>query len=159
MTPADRPPGGAGEPGEGDSLSRLLRGPTEEERARIRADLVGGAVQVQVGGWALYRAVWSTGEVIGVAALMADHGELTVLGENLQSAWERWAFDLWGLNGGQVDVDSGCERTREWFLDAARGIVGSDASSVGSMRAGESSAPADVRFRRAMDSHREGGDR
>ena len=159
MTPAGRLPAAAGEPGEGDSLSRLFGGPTEDERARIRADLIVRAVQVQVGGWDLYRAVWSTGEVIGVAALMADHGELTVLGENLQSAWERWAFDLWGLNGGQVDVDSGCERTREWFLDAARGIVGSDASSVGSMRAGESSAPADVRLRQVVDSHREGGGR
>ncbi len=112
-----------------------------------------------MGGWAPYRAVWSTGEVIGVAALIADHGELTAIGESLQSAWERWAFDLWGLNGGQVDVDNGCERTREWFLDAARGIGGSDASSVGSMCVGESSAVAGVRSRRAMDSDRKGGDR
>ncbi|WP_260760296.1 hypothetical protein [Mycobacterium sp. SMC-4] len=114
-------------------------------------------MQVQVGGWGLHRAVWSTGEVIGVAALMADHGELTALGESLQSAWERRAFDLWGLNGGQVEVDSGCERTREWFLDAARGIVSSDASS-GSVRTTESTAAADSRSRRATDSDRKGGD-
>ena len=159
MTPADRFPGGAGEPGEGDSLSRLFAGPTDEDRARMRADLIARAFQVQVGGWAPYRRVWSTGEVIGVAALMGDLGELTAIGENLQSAWERWAFDLWGLNDGQADVDNDCERTREWFLDAARRIVGSEASSVGSMHVGESSAPAGVRPRRAMDSHREGGDR
>lgn len=159
MTPGDRFPGGAGKPGEGDSLSRLFGGPTEEERARIRAGLIARALQVQVGGWAPYRAVWSTGEVIGVAAVMGDHGELMALGESLQSACERWAFDLWGLNGGQADVDNDCARTREWLLDAARGIAGSDTSSVGSMRAGESSAVMGVHSRRATDSDRKGGDR
>ena len=124
MTPADRIAGGAGEPGDGDSLSRLFGGPTAEERARIRADLIARAIQVQVGGWAPYRTVWSTGEVIGVAALIGDRVELTAQGESLRSAWERWAFDLWGLSGGQGDVDNDCERTREWFLEAAREVGG-----------------------------------
>lgn len=157
MTPADRLPGGAGEPGERDPLSRLFAGPTNEDRARMRADLMARAVQVQVGGWAPYRRVWSTGEVIGVAALMGDHGELMALGETVQSAWERWAFDLWGLNDGQADVADDCERTREWFLDTAAGIASSDASS-GSLRVTESTAAADSRSARATGSDRMGGD-
>lgn len=63
--------------------------------------------------------LWSTGEVIGVAVLLGEQGELTALGETVLSALERWAFDLWGLNGGQADVDNACEATRQWFLDAA----------------------------------------
>ncbi|MFP1154327.1 hypothetical protein ACK280_19850 [Mycobacterium sherrisii] len=57
--------------------------------------------------------------MVGVAALLGRHAELAALGETVQSAWERWAFDLWGMDRGQVDVDNGCEETREWFLDAA----------------------------------------
>jgi hypothetical protein len=66
-----------------------------------------------------HQGVWSTGEVIGVAVLLGSHGELAAFGESLQSALSRWAFDLWGLDGGQADVDTGCEATRQWFLDAA----------------------------------------
>lgn len=139
-------------------MSRLFAGPTEEDRARIRADLLARASQVQVGGWAPYRAVWSTGEVVGVAALLADHGELMTLGESLLSVWERWAFDLWGLTNGQADVDNNCECTREWFLDAAREIASSEASS-GSVRAAEQTAVGDANSRKAKDSNRKGGDR
>lgn len=106
-------------PGEDDSLTRLFGGPTEDERARIRADLIARAVQVQVGGWALYRAVWSTGELIGVAVILADDRELAVLGESRQSGRERWAFDLWGLDSGEADVDNGCKTTCHCFRDAA----------------------------------------
>jgi hypothetical protein len=119
MTPGDPHPGEQGEPADCDSLSRLFAGPTDEDRARLRADLLVRAGQVRANGWERYRGLWSTGEVIGVALLQGDHGELVALGETLQSALERWAFDLWGLDRGQADVDNGCEATGEWFVDAA----------------------------------------
>lgn len=70
---------------------------------------------MRVRGWESYRRLWSTGEVIGVALLLADDGELTALGESGHSALERWAFDLWGLDRGQADVDNGFSATRRWF--------------------------------------------
>jgi hypothetical protein len=60
--------------------------------------------------------------LIGVAVLLGADGELAALGETLQSAWSRWAFDLWGLKGWQADVDNGCEATRQWFEDAANEV-------------------------------------
>jgi hypothetical protein len=102
-----------------DLLSRFFAGPTDEDRARLRSDLLSRAALVRANGWEPYRGVWSTGELIGVVALLGADGELAALGETLQSAWSRWAFDLWGLKGGQADVDNGCEATRQWLEGAA----------------------------------------
>jgi hypothetical protein len=85
---------------DGDLLSRFFAGPTDEDRARLRSDLLSRAALVRTNGWEPYRGVWSTGELIGVAALLGADRELAALGETLQSAWSRWAFDLWGLRGG-----------------------------------------------------------
>jgi hypothetical protein len=106
-----------------DLLSRFLAGPTDEDRARLRSDLLSRAALVRTNGWESYRGVWSAGELIGVAALLGADGELAALGETLQSAWSRWAFDLWGLRGGQADVDNDCEATRQWFEDAANEVT------------------------------------
>jgi hypothetical protein len=119
MTPGGPLSDGAGEPADRDPLSHIFAGPTDDERARLRADLLARAAQVQAHGWEPYRGLWSTGEVIGVAVLLGEQGELTALGETPESARERWAFDLWGLDGGQADVDNSCEATRQWFLAAA----------------------------------------
>lgn len=108
----------------GSDESESPAGPKDEDRARFRADLLSRAAQVQANGWEPYRGLWSTGEVVGVAALLGEHAELAALGETVQSAWERWAFQLWGLDRGQADVDNGCEATREWFLDAAYEFAG-----------------------------------
>jgi hypothetical protein len=105
-----------------DLLSRFFAGPTDEDRARLRSDLLSRAALVRTNGWEPYRGVWSTGELIGVAALLETDSELAALGETLQSAWSRWAFDLWGLKGGQADVDNGCEATRQWFEGAANEV-------------------------------------
>lgn len=110
-----------------DSLSRMFAGPTDEDRARLRADLLIRAAQVRIHGWEPFRGLWSTGEVIGVAALLGAHAELAALGETVQSAWERWAFDLWGLDAGQSDVDNECEVTRQWFVDTANALASDDA--------------------------------
>ncbi|AAS03168.1 hypothetical protein PICSAR240_00699 [Mycobacterium avium subsp. paratuberculosis] len=131
MTPGGPHRGGRGEPDDRganrDALSHFFAGPTDDDRARLRADLLARAGQVRATGWEPYHGLWSTGEVIGVALLLGDHAELAALGETVQSALERWAFDLWGLDGGQADVDDGCEETREWFLDAAYEFGGQEA--------------------------------
>lgn len=54
-----------------------------------------------------------------MAMVLADHAELTALGETEHSALERWAFDLWGLRRGPADVVNGCKAARQWFRDAA----------------------------------------
>lgn len=100
-------------------LAALFTGPTDEDRARRRADLIGRAAQVRSAGWEPYRGLWSTGEMIGVAVLLGEDTELAALGETQESAWQRWAFDLWGLDRGQADADNNCAATRQWFLDAA----------------------------------------
>lgn len=108
-----------GEASDRDPLSRLFAAPTDQDRARLRAGLLGRAALVRANGWAPYRGLWSTGELIGVAALLGEHGELAGCGETLESTWQRWAFDLWGLDEGQDDVDNDCAVTRQWFLDSA----------------------------------------
>ena len=96
--------------------------PTDDERERRRGDLLHRAELVRTHGWDDYGAVWSTGEVVGVAALLGDHDILGGLDETLQSVWARWAFDLWGLTDGQADVDDNCKMTRRWFIETARGL-------------------------------------
>lgn len=158
MTYTGQFPGDSGEAAGEDPLSHLLAGPTDGDRTHLRADLLARAALARANGWESYRGIWSTGEVVGVAVVLADHAELAALGETEQSALERWAFDLWGLQRGSVDVANGCRDTREWFLDAARGIARSDASS-GSVRAAEPTAVADVRSCRGTDSDSKGGGR
>lgn len=119
MTPGGPSSEGQDKPADRDLLSRLFAGPTDEDRAQIRADLLARAAQVRANGWADFQGLWSTGEVIGVAVLLEAHAELAARRETLQSARERWAFELWGLEAGQADVDNGCPATRQWFVDAA----------------------------------------
>ena len=96
--------------------------PTDAEQERRRDDLLHRAELVRAHGWDDYRAVWSTGEAAGVAALLGDHDILGELDGTLQSVWARWAFDLWGLTDGQADVNDNCKRTRRWFIDIARAL-------------------------------------
>lgn len=110
--------------------------PTAEERDHRRADLLHRAALVQADGWDDYRATWSTGEVVAVAALLGAHDELTALDETLQTAWERWAFDLWGLAGGQSDVDDDCRATRRWFLETATELSASTPPEIEERRFG-----------------------
>jgi hypothetical protein len=100
----------------------MFNRPTDAERERRRDDLLHRAELVRTRGWNDYRAVWSTGEVVGVAALLGDNDILGALDETLQSVWARWAFDLWGLTDGQADVDDNCKQTRRWFMETARAL-------------------------------------
>ena len=99
--------------------SGVFSRPTDAERERRRVDLINRARLVRAHGWDDYRAVWSTGEVVGVAALLGDLDILAEFEESLQTAWARWAFDVWGLADGQADVDDNCRDTRRWFIDTA----------------------------------------
>lgn len=123
MTPAGQFPGAPGKGAGEDPLSHLRAGRTDGDRTRLRAELLARAAEVRANGWEAYRGIWSTGEVVGVAVVLADHAELAALGETEQSALERWAFDLWGLTNGQADVANGCKATRQWFRDATVGFA------------------------------------
>jgi hypothetical protein len=93
--------------------------PTDAERERLHDDLLHRAELVRTRGWNDYRAVWSTGEVVGVAALPGANDILGELDETLQSVWARWAFDLSGLTDGQANVDDNYKQTRRWFMETA----------------------------------------
>lgn len=96
--------------------------PDHGQLARHGDDLIHRANLVRRHGWDDYRHRWSCGEVLGAALVLGDDDELERCGETTISALERWAFDLWGITGGQSDVDTGLQRTRAWFnsIRAAR---------------------------------------
>ena len=54
-----------------------------------------------------------------MAALLGDHDILAEFDQSLQTAWARWAFDLWGLADGRADVDDNYRETRRLFIDTA----------------------------------------
>ncbi|WP_205874831.1 hypothetical protein [Mycobacterium camsae] len=99
----------------------LFESPDENKLAR-HADLIHRAQLVSRDGWGRYRRLWSCGEVIGTALVLGDDAELQRCGETRHSALERWAFDLWGMTGGQADAEAGLLRTQAWFdsIRAAR---------------------------------------
>lgn len=91
-------------------------GPLNKQRQQQRsAELLHRAALVTEYGWGQFRHQWSTGEVVGTALVLHDRAELIRHGETVDSALGRWAFDLWGIRGGQSDLDSGCPATRTWF--------------------------------------------
>lgn len=102
---------------------RLIFEPHDQFQVSQQADdLIRRANLVGRDGWDEYRHRWSCGEVLAAALVLGDQTELNCSGETTVSALERWAFDLWGITGGQSDVDSGLPRTRAWFdsIRAAR---------------------------------------
>jgi hypothetical protein len=93
----------------------IFEPPDKDQLARYGDALIYRANLVYRDGWHQYRHVWSCGEVIGTALVLGDDAELQRCGETTISALERWAYDLWGINGGQAEVDAGLPRTRAWF--------------------------------------------
>ncbi|MBU8832372.1 hypothetical protein [Mycolicibacterium goodii] len=100
-------------------MSSIFEPPAQDQVTRHADDLMQRAKLVRRDGWDQYRHVWSCGEVIGTALILDDDAELQRCGETKISALKRWAFDLWGITGGQSDVDAGLPRTHAWF-DAIR---------------------------------------
>lgn len=103
-------------------MSSIFEPPDQAQLALHGDDLIRRASLVRRDGWDQYRHLWSCGEVIGTALILGDDAELQRCGQTTISALERWAFDLWGITGGQSDVASGLLRTRAWFysIRAAR---------------------------------------
>ncbi|WP_166906501.1 hypothetical protein [Mycobacterium sp. DL440] len=100
----------------------IFEPPDQDQLARHADDLILRSNLVRRDGWDHYLRVWSRGEVIGTALVLGDNAELQRCGETTTSSMERWAFELWGITGGQSDVDRGLQRTRAWFdsIRAAR---------------------------------------
>jgi len=96
--------------------------PSDDDRLRRRADLLLRAASVRRWGWDDYRYQWSTGEVVAVAALLGDDDILSDMGETLQTAYSRWAYDLWGIGDAQADEAVELRATRKWFNEAAADI-------------------------------------
>lgn len=93
----------------------LFEPPNQDQLARHVDDLIHRANLVLRHGWDEYRHLWSCGEVLGTSLVLGDDAELHRHGETTVSALDRWAFDLWGIAGGQADTDAGLPRTRGWF--------------------------------------------
>ena len=55
--------------------------------------------------------------------------------ETVDSVLSRWACDLWGIDGGQTDVDAGFPTTRAWF-DSIRAEFAGKRSTRGTTREG-----------------------
>lgn len=93
----------------------IVEPPNRDQLARRADDLIRRGRLVRRDGWNGYRHRWSSGEVMGVALVLGDDAEIRRCGETRISVMERWAFHLWGLTGGQSDVEAGLPRTRAWF--------------------------------------------
>lgn len=104
------------------SLASFFRRPADDDRLRRRVDLLLRAAAVVRWGWDDYRYRWSTGEVVAVAALLGDDDILSDMGETLQTAYRRWAYDLWGMADAQADEAVELWATRKWFNETAADI-------------------------------------
>lgn len=98
-------------------LAALFPGLTDERLQDRRDELVARCAAVRTNGWDDYRYVWSTGEVVAVAYLLDSRDILTEMDEDETSVLGRWAYDLWGMTGGQEDEAAGLRRTRKWFME------------------------------------------
>lgn len=111
-------------------------GPLDDERLYGRKeDLLRRATLVTEFGWDQFRYQWSSGEVLGTALVLHDRDEILRWSETIDSALSRWAFDLWGIDGGQTDMDAGCPTTLAWF-DSIRIELASKRSTPSATRKG-----------------------
>jgi hypothetical protein len=103
-------------------------GPVDDTQlGRRKEDLLRRAGLVTMAGWDKFCYQWSTGEVLGTALVLQDGDQILRWGETAASVLARWAFDLWGIGGGQTDVDAGCATTLAWF-DSIRSELTSERS-------------------------------
>lgn len=86
--------------------------PTDEDRDRLDRDLRDRAALVRGHGWEPYENVWSTGEVLGVRAVLGEPGAL-------DASVELWAPALWGIAGAELDANLRYDLTRRWFAATA----------------------------------------
>ena len=86
--------------------------PSAEDRDRRAADLRERAALVRANGWGSYENVWSSGEVLGVRAVLGEPGALN-------AAVEQWAPALWGVAWTEAHTARSHRRTRRWFAALA----------------------------------------
>ncbi|WP_079631406.1 hypothetical protein [Mycobacteroides abscessus] len=87
--------------------------PTDEDRSRLADDLRERAALVLEHGWADYESVWSTGQVLGVRAVLNEP-------EAEDEACPVWAPTLWGVTEAEADSRRDYAATRWWFSAVAR---------------------------------------
>ncbi|WP_018600933.1 hypothetical protein [Mycobacterium sp. 155] len=83
--------------------------PSDEHRHRRASDLRERAALVRRDGWSDYESVWSSGEVLGVRAVLGEPGAE-------DEAVQLWAPTLWGLAEAEADAANGYARTRAWLM-------------------------------------------
>ncbi|KAA0015978.1 hypothetical protein [Antrihabitans cavernicola] len=106
------------------SRNRLKsRRPSDQERERIRDDLIARVRVVQQEGWADHHCTWSNRDVMAVAYLLGDTHVLRLSGVTGAAVLEYYACDLYGVNGGQQDIDDGLPLTRKWFLNTHTALI------------------------------------
>lgn len=82
--------------------------PTAEDRNRRAADLRQRAALARRDGWSAYENVWSSGEVLGVRAVLNEPGAV-------DAAVGTWAPTLWGVAWTEAHTARSHRRTRRWF--------------------------------------------
>ncbi|SHR99569.1 Uncharacterised protein [Mycobacteroides abscessus subsp. abscessus] len=87
-----------------------IESPTDADRLRLATDLRRRVQLVRRDGWSDYEHVWSTGEVLGVRAVLGEPGAV-------DAAVEVWAPTLWGIAGAEADAARDYAATR-WWLSA-----------------------------------------
>jgi hypothetical protein len=97
--------------------SHMFTGLPDDLLQHRRDDLVARCRAVRTHGWDDYRYAWSTGEVLAVAYLLNSRQVLAEMDEDETSVLGRWAYDLWGISGGEADETVGFRRTRKWFIE------------------------------------------
>jgi hypothetical protein len=102
-----------------DPIDSYLSGPDEAKRDQIRHDLISRARTIQRYGWADYRYVWPSGYVAGVAYLLQDDAVMREMGETEATVLSRYAYDLYGIRGGDRERAAEWADTHAWF-DTAR---------------------------------------
>lgn len=84
----------------------------ESVRDRLAQFLREWASRIREEGWDDYEQVLSTGEVLGVRAVLDPAA--------VDAAVEQWAATLWGIAGAEADAAGDYPRTRSWFTEVAR---------------------------------------
>lgn len=100
-----------------DLFDHVVKGLPADRLQHRRDELVARCAAVRTYGWDEYRYVWSTGEVAAVAYLLDSRDILAEMDEDETSVLGRWAYDLWGIAGGQADEGADLRRTRKWFME------------------------------------------
>lgn len=108
----------------GRTLAEVFGALDGAQLRRHKEDLLRRAALVTEFGWDQFRYQWSRGEVLGTALVLHGRDEIQRWAETVDSVLSRWACDLWGIDGGQTDVDAGCPTTRAWFDSIRAGLAG-----------------------------------